>query len=169
VRAPFPELVERHQQRTYRAAYRVLGERQAALDVTQDALLALHRRRASVPDERAGPWLARVATHRALDLVRRREVEARARATLATPAAASPVEALERAEEAARALASLAQLSPRQREVVALRALEGLPFTEIAAALGISEGATKVHFARGLRALRARLPGVDPKLSGGPT
>ena len=51
---PFPVFVERHQQRTYRAAFRVLGERAEALDVTQEALLALYRRGAGLPSILSG-------------------------------------------------------------------------------------------------------------------
>ncbi|MCA8923466.1 MAG: hypothetical protein KDD82_16740, partial [Planctomycetes bacterium] len=68
---PFPVFVERHQQRTYRAAFRVLGERAEALDVTQEALLALYRRGAGLPEARVEGWLVRAATCRALDRLRR--------------------------------------------------------------------------------------------------
>jgi RNA polymerase sigma-70 factor (sigma-E family) len=52
---------------------------------------------------------------------------------------------------------SLKQLPPRQRAVVVLRYYEDLTGAEIAAALGISEGAVKAHAHHALRALESTL------------
>lgn len=153
-------LAARHRERTYRAAYRVLAEREAALDATQDAFVALAERGAGVPDAQAGAWLARVATNVALDRLRRRARERRAAPRVAAGPAAAPPGPLGAAvaeEERGRVLAALGALPERQREVLALRAWEGRTFAAIARELGISEGATKVHFRRGLTALRHRL------------
>lgn len=155
--ARFRLVVQRHQQSTYRAAYRILADREEALDVAQDAFLALHRQGRAVAVERAGGWLYRVATNRALDRVRRR---GRVRPLDVEPVAPpddGPAEAAARAEEGVRALAELARLPERQRQVLAMRVLEASSFPAIADALGISEGAAKVHFRRGLQSLRRRL------------
>ena len=64
-------LVEAHRDRTFRCAYRILGHHEDALDVLQEASLKLYEHLDRVPDDRAGAWLCRVATNRALDLVRR--------------------------------------------------------------------------------------------------
>jgi RNA polymerase sigma-70 factor (ECF subfamily) len=45
------------------------------------------------------------------------------------------------------------------REVVLLRGIEQLPFAEVAAALGLQEGAAKMRYVRALERLRAELPG----------
>jgi RNA polymerase sigma-70 factor (ECF subfamily) len=80
--------------------------------------------------------------------LRRRKVETRARARLATaadaPGAASAAGA---AVDVARALA---QLTRRQREVVVLRYFCDLPIDEIAAELGVVSGTVKtlLHRAR---------------------
>ncbi|HBP17522.1 MAG TPA: hypothetical protein DEA08_07005 [Planctomycetes bacterium] len=154
----FAALVARHQARVYQAAYRVLLERHEALDVTQEAFLALHARGDEVEPSRAGAWLATVATRRALDRLRRRALAERAPARLPEPDfGESAARSAAQAEEEARALRALAQLPPRQREVLTLRLLEGLTFPALAGALGISEGAAKTHFQRGVRALRQRL------------
>jgi RNA polymerase sigma-70 factor (sigma-E family) len=50
--------------------------------------------------------------------------------------------------------AALQALPRRQREVVVLRHLVGLPETEVASALGISQGSVKTHLRRGLSRLR---------------
>ena len=57
-------------------------------------------------------------------------------------------------------VAALARLRPRDREVLVLRHLEQLSIRDIAAVLGISEGAVKTRHLRALQRLR-RLLGDD--------
>jgi RNA polymerase sigma factor (sigma-70 family) len=52
---------------------------------------------------------------------------------------------------------ALRRLSARQREVVVLRYLAGLPEAEVAALLGCSPGTVKQHASRGLAGLRKTL------------
>lgn len=160
------EAVRRHHARTYRAALRIVGQRDEALDVVQDCFLALHAEGEAVPADRVGPWLVRVAVHRAIDLVRRRAHPAGRPVPLGglepPGSAPGPGEPAERADERERLARALGRLPERQREVVALRVVEELTFVELSALLGISEGAAKVHFRRGLAALRTHLEGAGP-------
>lgn len=52
---------------------------------------------------------------------------------------------------------SLARLARLQREVFLLRANEGLDYREISAALGISEGAARVHYHHAVKRLKGWL------------
>jgi RNA polymerase sigma-70 factor (ECF subfamily) len=52
----------------------------------------------------------------------------------------------------------LLALSAEQREIVAMRLWDELPYADIAAALGKSEGACKMAFSRAMAALRTALP-----------
>jgi len=53
--------------------------------------------------------------------------------------------------------AALGSLPTRQREAVVLRFYGDLPLAEVAATMGVSEGAVKTHLHRGLAALAPRL------------
>jgi RNA polymerase sigma-70 factor (ECF subfamily) len=65
-------------------------------------------------------------------------------------------------EEPARELVvALAKLSPKQRSAMVLHHAAGYPLREVAAILGSTTGAVKVHLARGRRRLRELLEEKD--------
>jgi RNA polymerase sigma-70 factor, ECF subfamily len=73
----------------------------------------------------------------------------------------SPSQALILEELRQRLNAALAQLAAHDREILVMRNLEQLPIAEIAATLGLTEGAVKVRHLRALQRLRSIL-GVSP-------
>ncbi len=132
----------------YRVAYKVLGDRDEAQDIAQEALArGLARWRTVQPY--AVPWVSRVAANLAIDRVRRdRRTSLPAReGALLDPDAAERVD-LQRA---------LLALPRRQRDVVVLRYLLDLSEQTVADALGVSTGSIKTHASRGLAALRVSL------------
>lgn len=143
-------------------AYRVLGDRAEAEDVTQEAMLRLWRQ---APDWRAGEarvttWLYRVVANLCTDRLRRR-APAAGGDDIAEPADPGPGAAA-RLQQAARADAlqrALAQLPDRQRQAVVLRHIDGLQNPEIAEILGIGVAAVESLTARGKRGLTALLAG----------
>ncbi len=68
-----------------------------------------------------------------------------------------PASSYERRETEALVAGALARLSPALREVVALRCMEGMKFSEIAAVTGASAGTLKTRFHRAIAELRRRL------------
>lgn len=61
------------------------------------------------------------------------------------------------------AVALLNRLPRVQRTVLALRYYEDLSDAQIAATLGVSESTVRAHASRGLAALRAAVPDLDPE------
>ena len=139
----------------YRVAYRVLGDRAAAEDVTQETLA-----RALVHWARIAPyaeaWTARTASNLAIGEWRKRTRSPRLPGRTEATADVLPLDRME-------LVAHLARLPRRQREVVVLRYLADLPEATVAAALGCSTGTVKQHASRGLGALRI---GLAPTLEG---
>jgi RNA polymerase sigma-70 factor (sigma-E family) len=134
----------------YRVAFRLLGDREDATDVAQEALARASLRWSSLV--RGGdptPWVVRVAANLAVDRWRRRRVAAR------VPMVDGPASTtLPERVDLQRALAGLPK---RQREVVVLRYVADLPEADVARALGCSVGTVKTHASRGLAALRVAL------------
>jgi RNA polymerase sigma-70 factor, ECF subfamily len=100
-------------------------------------------------------WVFTIARRRAMDWARRGQrqplVAALEGIDVADPVATpSP---MEEASALGAALALLRQLTPDQREVVALRVIVGLTVGETAAVVNKSDGAVRVLCHRGLRAL----------------
>ncbi len=144
----------------YRVVYRLLGDRQDAEDLAQEALTRAYQRWRRVRGH-AEPWVARVAANLALDAIRRGKrrpvVADHGLAERAAPAGEPVVERVD--------LVRVLQALPRrQREVVVLRHLADLSEVDTARELGISVGSVKQHASRGLAALR-EATATDPRPS----
>jgi RNA polymerase sigma-70 factor, ECF subfamily len=141
LRQQFERLYRDSRDDLYAYVATLLGDRSAAEDVTALAFeRAFRRRRLYNPrrgSERA--WLFGIARNAALDELRRRKRTG--------PLVGDPVEEDSRVGEDAVELllrraavrAALAGLTPRERELIALKFHGGLSNTEIACVLGVSE------------------------------
>lgn len=151
-------LVRRHEKRVYNLAYRMTGNRQDALDLMQEAFLAVYR---NLPNYRAegafAAWLLRIVANRSVDFLRRRRGNPLHRAAevdeelVATDDSHRGVE-----QDSLRStlLRLLAQLSNEQRLVVELKFFQHLTFDEIAKQLGIPENTAKTRLYAALQKLR---------------
>lgn len=141
---------------------RIKGEA-AAEDVVQNALLSIHRGRATYRPERPfGPWMRAIVRNAVIDHFR----DQKRRGDRETPL---PVEEWaedtsepdpERAPLAPELADALARLPDKQREAVTLIQVEGLSVAEAALQANVSAGAMKVRAHRGYRALRSALEGL---------
>jgi RNA polymerase sigma-70 factor (ECF subfamily) len=159
----FGILIKRHQETVFRVVRRYARSPEDARDLTQRAFL-----QAFEAAERALPklegdtvpfkaWVLRIAVNLGKNHVRDTARWATAPVALVDrqPATAvPPQEALEKAEEAALTRRAVLELPNRQREVFTLRIDAGLPFAEVAATLGITEGNAKAHFHHALKRLK---------------
>jgi RNA polymerase sigma-70 factor (ECF subfamily) len=181
------QLLSRHRGRLRRmvAVYfdRRLAARMDPSDVVQEALGDAARKLDDYLAEQPlpfFPWLRRLAWERLVKLhrghvcARRRSITREEPGVLALPdesavelarrliaSGSSPSRNLEREEQRNLVQLALGDLGERDREVLVLRYLEGLATKEIAAVLGISEGAVKMRHVRALDALRRRLPAEE--------
>ena len=84
--AAFEILYERHSKVSFSLAYRIMGTRNAAEDVVQEAFLNLWRSGARFERSRGSvrTWVLGIVHHRAIDALRRATVHDRRRATSAS-------------------------------------------------------------------------------------
>jgi RNA polymerase sigma-70 factor (ECF subfamily) len=163
----FADLVRRHEQRVYRLLFRMMGSREEAEDVAQEAFLSLHRHGHRFRREaRFSTFVYRVAANAALNrrrtLGRNRnrinELKVSQQAGFDLPAAPrDPEDAAAGSEARDRVQEALLDLPPDLRVAVLLYDIEGQSYQDVARALGIPEGTVKSRIHRARNALRERL------------
>ena len=148
----FDFIYREHSGRVFRQAYKSVGQREAAEDITSDTFLTLYRVPERLASERLLPWLLTVARNLAMDYWRRRSVEDRHRQTITEPVVAPETSHVE-------SLFDDPALKPEHRSCLLLRYVHGLERSEIAARLGLSENQVKSALQYGLVILRRTLEG----------
>lgn len=166
----FAALVEAHQERLLRLCERLLGDAEEARDAAQEVFLKAYRKAADFrPQGQVYTWLYRIATNHCLNQLRRRRLVRFVRwedtEDTGERGAAPPLDPPDGAPDPAAALASrrrwhqtrkaIACLPAGQRAVLVLARFEGLSYREIAAVLGITEGAVESRLFRAMRRVEA--------------
>jgi RNA polymerase sigma-70 factor (ECF subfamily) len=161
--------------RAFRMAQLATGNREDALDIVQDAMLALVQKYARQPEAAWRAVFYRILQNRIRDWHRRQQVRRRwrrgfgaaqdegantlpaAEETLPDPDAPDPADRLIMGR-AWNALEKALQTLPlRQQQAFLLRAWEGLDLKATAVAMQCSTGSVKTHYHRALQTLRREL------------
>ena len=162
----FNRLVEAYQRRVYNLCLRLLANREAAEDATQNAFISAYRSFSSFRGGSFRAWLFRIAANACYDELRRRP-----RAPLSLDAPLGPAqtppdlphpgepleERVQRAELGRLLQDALAALPLDQRLVVLLRDVQGLSYEEIARAARLPLGTVKSRISRARDQLRRLL------------
>lgn len=173
----FEGLVRTHTAKMISLAYRLVGQRDEAEDIAQEAFLRLYRALPTFRGESSvATWLYRTVSNLAIDHLRREQLrrkifflrrgatddedEVDPVDTVPDPAA-SPRDLLLAKEAGRRLSRALDKLSPRQRAVFVLRHQEELPLKDIARVLELEEGTVKSHLHRAVSVLRKELQDLN--------
>jgi len=162
------EILSQHGQVAWQTAYRLLGNHADAADCFQKTWLdawKLSRR------EPIGNWSAlvrRLATARALDLLRSRYRHTNRNEPLVDPSTVvgpqvGPQEQAEEAELAERLRVALAELPNRQAEVFCMRWLDEMSYQQIGWRLDLDTNAVGVLLHRARKRLRELLGSTAPE------
>ncbi|NLY54589.1 MAG: sigma-70 family RNA polymerase sigma factor [Firmicutes bacterium] len=163
----FAELVDKYKDRIFAYLYRMVGNREDALDLAQETFLRvysnLHNFKLGKPFR---PWLYRIASNLAIDHLRKR------RQVLSLDAPVSddkllrfelpdkslgPAEQHEQAELRAYLAQAIADLPPNYRSVILLRHGHDLSYQEISKILQVPVSTVKTRLFRAREALRLKL------------
>ncbi len=166
----FGQLVSTYEKQVYNLALRMVGNREDAADLTQEAFLRAWRGLQTFKSEAAfSTWMYRLTTNVCIDFLRR---EKRRRTVSLTfldeedgqevelsipddsPGPEQLVLETENQEMVARALG---ELNVEFREILTLRVINGLTYEEIADVLEIKPGTVKSRLSRAREKLRKQL------------
>ena len=159
----FSELVRKYQKRVYYLAYGMLGNREDALDIAQEAFLKAFR---SLKGFQGGggfyTWLYRIAYNLSIDFMRKewrkKNLEYRDNQDLTeeedpvirVPSSSHPGQEMAQKELNRVIMDAIQSLPEQHRSVILLREIEGLSYEDIAKTLGIRKGTvmSRLHYAR---------------------
>jgi RNA polymerase sigma-70 factor (ECF subfamily) len=153
-------LYDRHGRVAYSLAYRMMGERQGAEDLVQEAFLKVWRAAGSYRVERASvrTWILSILNNRGIDMLRssasRRRTQERVEAQALT---SQPNEAFAqtwRNSQRQQVREALQGLPPEQLKVLELAYFSGYTHTEIAELLDLPLGTVKGRMRLGLKKMR---------------
>ena len=175
-RKAFDELIRRYQRQAVAVSYRLLGNTNDALEVTQDAFLKAFTSLATLQKPAAfGGWLMRIVSN--LSLNYRRSRKTRTSVPLAEvigpqsgeqseshgggsewmAGSGDPVRGLEGKELGVKLKEALAQLPEKQRLAIVMFTIDEMPQKQVAEALDCSVEAVKWHVFQGRKKLRELL------------
>jgi RNA polymerase sigma-70 factor, ECF subfamily len=156
-RGAFDRLVERYARAVLARQFGWTRDAAAAEDLAQETFLRAWQGLGRLEDVRAfGSWMLSIAGFVGQEWLRRKQLDLKARTTLAAPAAERQEEVRENGPDPVLARA-LSELSPDVQQLLALRHDRGMSCEEIARELGRPLGTVTKTLSRAYEHLRARL------------
>lgn len=169
--AAYDRLIERYQRRAVAVSYRLLGNMEDAMDVSQDAFVRAFKSLATLQQvERFGAWLLRIVSNLSLNFRRARkptlslsmgddgdggredrQLEGRGESH------ASPADVMQTNEAESAISKAIESLPEKQRLALVLFAIEGVPQKEVAEILECSVEMVKWNVFQARKALRESL------------
>jgi RNA polymerase sigma-70 factor (ECF subfamily) len=156
----FAALYDRHARAAYSLAYRMMGEKQAAEDILQDAFLKLWRAAGSYRAERASvrTWILSIVHNRAIDQLRstasRRRTQEKVEASALTSQPSEAFSETWRNSQREQVREALKTLPEEQLKTIELAYFSGYTHAEIAELLGLPLGTVKGRMRLGLKKMR---------------
>lgn len=156
-------LYESYNEQVFRTCYRILGDRAAAEDQTQEVFLRVFEKIGHFKGRsRFSTWLYRLAVNQTLNRLRsrkRRLLKTLGMDFLEELAGHDPTQDYELLQKERRdeVQAILSRLSVEHRAVLVLREIEELSYAEISEVLGIAQGTVMSRLHRARRELRSCL------------
>jgi len=163
----FEELVRRYQRPLAAYVYRMVGDYDAALDLTQEVFIKVHNSLERYRSEfKFSTWIYKIAHNAAIDHLRRHAVRDQAlttgidserREVLIESRRLTPEQESERKERRSEIEAVVQLLPATYRELIVLRHAQDLSYDEIAEVTGLPLGTVKNRLFRAREAMRDQL------------
>jgi RNA polymerase sigma factor (sigma-70 family) len=157
----FEAIVQRYRGPLLRYCSRLLPAARAE-DAVQQAFLSAHRSiHAGDAELNLRPWLYRIAHNASLNLLRQNGFD-HEQVSEEIDGVETPPQAFERGERLRVVVAAVKDLPDRQRDAIVLQAMEGRSYDEIAAELGVTDGAVRQLLNRARTTLREAAAAITP-------
>lgn len=159
----FEELVKRYQKKVYNTTYRMMGNREDANDLAQEAFLRVYRKLDRFKGNSSfSTWLFTVTTNLCRDEMRKRQRRLQTTSLSEKerniPDEMMSPEDLSLQRELRDKLQQVIDKLPnKHREVIILREFQGLSYDEIAEVTGVSMGTVKSRLSRARRSIKQEL------------
>jgi len=154
----FDTLVRTYMEQAFRVAYRVVGHREDAEDLVQEAFLAAYQYLDSFEVGRPfGPWLMRIVVNRGSNLRRSRARRSTEPETEGVSEAPSALDETEWSDTGRVLQDALSTLSDRQRLIVTMFDVDGMTSAEIGEMMELAPGTVRWHLHEARRQLRGVL------------
>jgi RNA polymerase sigma-70 factor, ECF subfamily len=156
----FATLYDRHSRAAFSLAYRMMGDRQAAEDLAQDAFLKVWRNASSYRAERGSvrTWILSIVHNRGIDQIRslasRRRTQDRVEASAPRSQPSEAFAETWRNSQRDQVREALNTLPPEQLKILELAYFSGYPHVEISELLGLPLGTVKGRMRLGLKKVR---------------
>jgi len=149
----FRELLARYRKSAFALAYQMLGNRDDAEDIAQEAFVRVFQAIASFRREASfSTWLFRIVTNLCLGRIRQDHHDVELEAVREPRAAQNPCRSV---TEGLLTRQVLAAMAPDLRAVLLLREQEGLSYKDISQALGVPLGTVRSRLSKARAAFRA--------------
>ena len=156
----FATLYDRHSRAAFSLAYRMMGDRQAAEDLAQDAFLKVWRNASSYRAERGSvrTWILSIVHNRGIDQLRslasRRRTQDRVEASAPRSQPSEAFAETWRNSQRDQVREALNTLPPEQLKILELAYFSGYTHVEISELLGLPLGTVKGRMRLGLKKVR---------------
>jgi RNA polymerase sigma-70 factor (ECF subfamily) len=156
----FATLYDRHSRAAFSLAYRMMGERQASEDLTQDAFLKVWRGASSYRAERGSvrTWILSIVHNRGIDQIRsqasRRSTQEKIEASAPRSQPSEAFAETLRNSQRDQVREALDTLPPEQLKILELAYFSGYTHVEISDLLGLPLGTVKGRMRLGLKKIR---------------
>ena len=160
----FEELVLKYEKTVYNLALRMVGDRDDAFDMTQEAFIKAYGSLSSFRgDSKFSVWIYRIATNVCLDFLRSKSRKQQVSLTVSDDdedaqldipdPSSDPEQQLMQKISMQSVEEGLKTLPDKQRQILVMRELGGMSYAEIGAALSLEEGTVKSRIFRARKRL----------------
>jgi RNA polymerase sigma-70 factor (ECF subfamily) len=152
-----------HLDAAYNLAYWLMRDGHDAEDIVQEAYMRAYRRFSTFKGENGRAWLLTIVRNCSYDLLKRNRTRSRNDAfdekvhTTSTTSTRDPEAAVLREERAELVRNALTDLPPEYREILILREMEELSYSEIASTMGVPVGTVMSRLSRARNRLQQNL------------